>query len=105
MDLDRGVLDHYRRLAVERFGDQIDRLVLYGSRARGDWHETSDWDVAVFLRHTITAGDQRRASEIGHDVMCRTGAIIQSVALPASRWAADDEFARHIRTEGVPFHE
>ena len=28
----------------------FERVVLYGSRARGDAHEGSDYDVAVFLR-------------------------------------------------------
>lgn len=25
------------------------RVILYGSRARGDFHETSDWDILVLL--------------------------------------------------------
>jgi|SRR5271166_3007063 len=31
------------------YGDRIERLVLFGSRARGDAHAESDYDVAVFL--------------------------------------------------------
>ncbi len=100
----RRVLDLYRDLAQARFGDALDRIVLFGSRARGDHRVDSDWDLAVFLRHSITADDQRSVSGIGHDVMCETGALIQSVALPAERWYADDEFSRHIRTDGVRVH-
>jgi predicted nucleotidyltransferase len=32
------------------YGERIERVVLFGSRARGDAHEDSDYDVAVFLR-------------------------------------------------------
>lgn len=78
--------------------------MLCGSRARGDWHVDSDWDVAVFFRHPVRAIDQRRVSDIGYDVMCETGAIVQSVALPAARWLADDEFIRHLRREGIALH-
>jgi predicted nucleotidyltransferase len=32
------------------YGDRIERLVLFGSRARGDAHADSDYDIAVFLK-------------------------------------------------------
>jgi predicted nucleotidyltransferase len=31
------------------YGDRLARVVLYGSRARGDAHPDSDYDVAVFI--------------------------------------------------------
>jgi predicted nucleotidyltransferase len=95
----------YRELAIQRFGHDLDRIVLFGSRARREDHEDSDWDVAVFLKRAITAADQRSASEVGHDVMCETGAMIQSIALPAARWQANDELIRNIRRDGVPIYE
>jgi uncharacterized protein len=95
----------YRRLAVERFGHDLDRIVLFGSRARRDDHEDSDWDVAVFLKRAVTAADQRSVSEVGYHVMCETGAMIQSMALPAARWLANDELIRNIRRDGVPIYE
>ena len=100
----RRVLDLYRGLAHDRLGGALDRIVLFGSRARGDHRPDSDWDVAVFLRGKVTAADQRSVSAIGHDVMCETGALVQSVALPAERWYAEDEFSRRIRRDGVPIY-
>src|SRR5258707_12036192 len=39
------------RVALDNlYGDRIERVVLFGSRARGDAHEASDYDVAVFLK-------------------------------------------------------
>ena len=95
----------YRELAIQRFGHNLERIVLFGSRGRREDHKDSDWDVAVFLKRAITAADQRGVSEIGHDVMCETGAMIQSMALPAVRWHADDELMRNIRRDGVPIYE
>ncbi|HWZ68691.1 MAG TPA: nucleotidyltransferase domain-containing protein [Stellaceae bacterium] len=31
------------------YGERLERVVLFGSRARGDAHENYDYDVAVFL--------------------------------------------------------
>jgi predicted nucleotidyltransferase len=44
------ILKRFRATLDEMYGDRIERVVLYGSRARGDAHEDSDYDVAVFLR-------------------------------------------------------
>ena len=32
------------------YGDRLDRVVLFGSRARGDARPDSDYDIAVFLK-------------------------------------------------------
>src|ERR1700689_559251 len=42
-------LAHFREALGELYGDRLDRVVLFGSRARGDAHADSDYDVAVFL--------------------------------------------------------
>jgi predicted nucleotidyltransferase len=44
------MLAHLRARLKDMYGDRIDRVVLFGSRARGDAHADSDYDVAVFLK-------------------------------------------------------
>ncbi len=44
------VLQRFRAAVAELYGPVLDRVVLFGSRARGDAKEDSDYDVAVFLR-------------------------------------------------------
>lgn len=48
MDLDRSVVQALRELAVRH---QVDKIVLFGSRARGDNHSRSDIDLAVWGIH------------------------------------------------------
>ena len=45
------VLETFRQALAELYGPAIDRVVLFGSRARGDAKADSDYDVAVFLKH------------------------------------------------------
>ena len=47
--LDDPVLTTLRRRLEEMYGPRLARVVLFGSRARGDHHADSDYDVAVFL--------------------------------------------------------
>lgn len=44
------VLDRFRRAVLQLYGDRLERVVLFGSRARGDARPDSDYDVAVFLK-------------------------------------------------------
>ncbi|HZS81355.1 MAG TPA: nucleotidyltransferase domain-containing protein [Stellaceae bacterium] len=44
------VLTRFRAALEELYGDRLERVVLFGSRARGDNRTDSDYDVAVFIR-------------------------------------------------------
>ena len=50
---DDPTLARFRAALAEVYGARIERIVLYGSRARGDARPDSDYDVAVFL-HDMT---------------------------------------------------
>src|SRR5690348_4851215 len=49
MTLENQVLARFRKALDEIYGDRLERAVLYGSRARGEAHAESDYDVAMFL--------------------------------------------------------
>jgi predicted nucleotidyltransferase len=44
------VLESFRQALAEVYGSALDRVVLFGSRARADAKADSDYDVAVFLK-------------------------------------------------------
>lgn len=47
---DDPILKRFRAAVAQIYGDRLARVVLFGSRARGDAGPDSDYDVAVFLR-------------------------------------------------------
>ena len=48
----RDVLELIRKVVLEeagRLGIRIEKIILFGSRARGDYREDSDWDILVVV--------------------------------------------------------
>ena len=65
------ILSQIQQLA-KKLLPQDAHLILYGSRARGDFHEGSDWDLLVLLNRPQEASDfQNNADpimELGFDL-------------------------------------
>lgn len=43
------ILKELRNLLATRFGDDIENVILFGSRAKGAAHKNSDYDVLIVL--------------------------------------------------------
>jgi predicted nucleotidyltransferase len=52
------VLGRFRAALNSAYGARIERVVLFGSRARGDARPDSDYDVAVFLNDLAGFGEE-----------------------------------------------
>ena len=48
--VEKKVLEELKRNLTGLLGDRLRKLVLYGSRARGDYDEESDIDIAIVVR-------------------------------------------------------
>ena len=84
------VMRKFRAALDDAYGDRIERVVLFGSRARGDACPDSDWDVAVFLKGMEEfARDVKVVSGTGDDILRVDGAVIHALPLPEPRhWTA-----------------
>jgi uncharacterized protein (UPF0332 family)/predicted nucleotidyltransferase len=80
---------------------QVERIVLFGSRATGETHGESDWDFAVFLAREPTEQDQQRISEIGDEIGRRFDSEVQVLIFAGPKWLARDELACNIRDHGL----
>lgn len=103
----RQALHEFAAAARERFGDAVERILLYGSRARGDDTADSDVDVIVFLAEGT---DLREARGVMSDLACAVAArygfrfLIQALAYTEEsfRQRASYFFIKNVKKEGVP---
>ena len=74
------------------------RVVLYGSRARGDATSDSDWDFLVLLDGQVDNSRVGRIRTRLYDIELESDQIISSVILDEQEW-------EHTPFNASPFHE
>lgn len=98
---DPAVLDAIRDTVVRRYGDRLERLILFGSRARGDAGPESDWDVAVMLRQLDNPWMELVSlADVAWEIQVETGAVVSLVPLSPEDLGANRSFARSVREQG-----
>jgi predicted nucleotidyltransferase len=84
------------------YRDRLDRLMLSGSRARGDHTPESDDDVAVFQRDLTSAWDETGVlAPILTDLLLSDDAFIVALPFPANDHDRNTGLMADIRREGV----
>jgi len=95
--------------AQDILGDRLRKIILYGSRARGDYHDYSDMDIMVLAncdeqeRRVYERALGRAASDIGleHDVI--VSIMLNNESLFMSRLAISP-FYRNVISEGMEIY-
>jgi predicted nucleotidyltransferase len=96
------VLVRFREALTEIYGDRVERIVLFGSRARGDARPDSDYDVAVFLRDMSDRFQELdRLAHLSTDLIDVTGEVVNAMAYGAGAYNERTPLMREIRLEGV----
>jgi uncharacterized protein len=100
---DDPVLRRFRAALDAIYGDRIERVVLFGSRARGDAHPDSDYDVAVFLKNlTDRVPELYRLADLSSEILDQTGEFIHATAYRAGSLNDKRSPLMHeIRADGI----
>ncbi|HEX5326291.1 MAG TPA: nucleotidyltransferase domain-containing protein [Acetobacteraceae bacterium] len=96
------MLTRFRSAVTEIYGERTERVVLFGSRARGDAKPDSDYDIAVFLKDAGTFTDEStRVAVVSTDILFDTGAVISATPFPAGAYRDRTGFMHELRKDGL----
>ena len=97
------VVQEFAATLRQRLGLYLRQLLLFGSRARRDAQDGSDYDMLVVVDHR-TPELRALILEVESQLMERYGALVATVLRGETEWQQLQGFplARNIAREGVP---
>lgn len=76
--------------------------MLFGSRARGDAHSDSDYDIAVFLHDLGDRwGESHLLADLRSDLLAETGAFLEARPFRAGAYRERTPLMHEIRRDGI----
>ncbi len=88
---------------VRRYGRGIDRVLLYGSQARGEAEEGSDIDLLVVVDESLDAREVRRSlNDLLLEILLEEGELVSVIVVPRNTFDHyNSPLLVNIRREGV----
>jgi uncharacterized protein len=99
---DAPILRHIRTSLCALYGDRIERLVLFGSRARGDAHVDSDYDITIYLKDlTDRWCEFHRLADLRGEILAEASAFLEARPFRAGSYCDRTPLMHEIRRDGV----
>ena len=96
------VLKQFRAALDEVYGATLARVVLFGSRARGDQRPDSDYDVAVFLKEIPDRwAELDRLAGLRVRFIDETGTFFDAKPYSVTAYRERSPLMHEIRREGI----
>jgi predicted nucleotidyltransferase len=89
--------------AIHQLGEDAE-VILFGSRARGDFDTDSDWDFLILIQEELTSDKEELIRNALYDIELATGEVITSIIEKKSEWEKYDQtlIFKNIEEEGIP---
>lgn len=99
---DDPILARLKRELEALYGSRLKQVLLYGSRARGDYREDSDYDVLVVLDGPFQWWDEvKRMGEISWAITYETGAVPSLKPVSPADLEKPTGFMHNVRNEAI----
>jgi predicted nucleotidyltransferase len=97
------VIAELKERLKELYGDSLERVVLFGSQARGDAAAGSDIDILVVLKGPVSPGKEiSRTGEITSSISLRHDVVISCTFVSIDRYETEkNPLLLNVHREGV----
>lgn len=98
-----GLLNHCKQMVKEIIPDA--EIILYGSRARGDAGEDSDFDLLILVNGPIHWKTERILGDRLYNLELETGKLLTIQVIPREKWNSPMfqamPFRQNVEREGI----
>ncbi len=102
--LEKKILERFKLLLSQKL--DVYKIILFGSRARGDSTEYSDMDVLIILDEINSEADRDYVSDCAWEVGFEHGIVMVPVVYTKDEWENSPErsslLAMAVEKEGIP---
>ncbi|TAH14986.1 MAG: nucleotidyltransferase domain-containing protein [Runella slithyformis] len=98
------IAENFKQLLCNHYGERLQRLILFGSYARNDFHDESDVDLMIVLNDIqVHHGLEIRAlSKVVSDLSLKFGKSISILPVSKNRFETSSlPFYTAVRREGI----
>jgi len=99
---ERKIISEFVRRVRETFDERVRRIILYGSRARRDHEEESDYDFIVLLNR-VEPDDKKRLKDIAWEISYEHNTVIMPLLIAEANFREDRYFYlyENVCKEGI----
>jgi len=98
---EKEIIQRFKEKVTETLGDRLDRIVLFGSRARRDAEEDSDFDFLVTVKNP-QVDDKEHVRQMAWELSLKYDTVITPLVIPSEDFIEEKYFYLHenIHKEG-----
>ncbi|MCD7733015.1 MAG: nucleotidyltransferase domain-containing protein [Oscillospiraceae bacterium] len=100
------ILDEVAKSYRKTYGNNVTKILLYGSYARGDYHDDSDIDIVAIVKgdRLELQNELKKVWDVSDDLGLEYEVIVSPTVIPYDEfeeWKEDLPYYRNIEKEGI----